>query len=1033
MNLCHQCSTALRDDDRFCAACGSAVVAAGVPADSFVGRTFSGAYRVFELIGVGGMGRVYRAEQSTLGRTVAIKVIHPRLLADESSVARFYREARASSSLNHPNSVSIIDFGRTDDGVLYLVMEYLRGKDLSRLMVEEGPLPFTRICNILCGVLAALGEAHELGVIHRDLKPENIIVERLRSGTDLVKVVDFGLAKVLSPGSSSITAPNLVCGTPDYMAPEQGRGQSVDGRGDIYAVGVLLFEMLTGRLPFEADTPTMVVLKHITEPVPDPRRLCPHRDIPKPLIDVVFTALQKEADDRFQGAEQMSAALRSASALMQPLTGSEVRCPTCGARTPRRHRFCGECGAPVAPHQLEAGGGSLPQGPTSVRPRMSYVPRWRGTSGPLLGRDNEMRQVRELLATPPRGVSHLRLEGEPGVGKTRMLAEIAARAADEGCFVVGAGPHQSATLVPYEPVKNLLLVLVDGDDDSMESLPSEHSLPPLARAGLCELRCPSGLVGSERMSRAGAVAAALAEGLRIAGERTKVDRFVLLLDDLHRCDGLTGEVLLQLGRFIDDKFVLVVTAGPTPSGHAPEGSLRITLDGLLPDEALRLWSITQSAGSASMVEQAVEQALAAQPRLPPLYIEQLRELSATGTQSSDAVPPRLADVVAQRVERLDIASRRVLQAAAVLGVRCQRSALAQIVDRHDLSALGTLKTLRFVCMDDKDDEVSIAHPFIRDLVAASIPAQARRELHGRALQVAVDTGAPLEVRADHAFHADELMTALMLSERVGDEALRRGDPQSAILSFQRGLGLARREMLGLGDASFEAAIATFGRKLAIALEQTGDLVRADGVLRETLELVAPNSSQRARMLRVLGRIGVQRGRQREAGRRLGQALEIATANGDKIGQAEAQLELTKLRIASDDLDGADSGFQVACRLLHEAEAAPAQRGRALLEHAQFLCRHEQRSAARLVLERAQKLARGVGGSHLAARVSGLRAEVALSEHDVALAERCFSDAAALAAEAGDADGAERWHREALRLRDASRGSVNDGALAQKQP
>src|SRR5262245_44307855 len=188
MLLCAQCGNALRDTDRFCAACGAVAGTTAIAKDPLIGRTLAGSYLISDLVGVGGMGRVYRAEQRMLGRTVAIKVVHPHLLSDEQSVARFYNEARAASRLNQPNSVSIIDFGRTDDGILYLVMEFLQGRDLARLMREDGPLPLARICELLIAVLAALGEAHALGVVHRDLKPENIIIERLRTGSDLVKV-----------------------------------------------------------------------------------------------------------------------------------------------------------------------------------------------------------------------------------------------------------------------------------------------------------------------------------------------------------------------------------------------------------------------------------------------------------------------------------------------------------------------------------------------------------------------------------------------------------------------------------------------------------------------------------------------------------------------------------------------------------------------------------------------------------------------------------------------------------------------------
>src|SRR5207237_1347625 len=226
MRDCPQCGAKCDETHKFCPQCGFPIGKVQPSADDpLVGRTLPGGYVILELVGVGGMGRVYRAEQTNLGRTVAVKIVHPHLAGEENAVARFITEARAASRLNHPNSVGVIDFGKTPDGQLYLVMEFLRGKDLARVAYEEGPLPFRRIVSILRQVLAALSEAHHLGIIHRDLKPENIILEPVRTGGDFVKVVDFGLAKMRAETSSpSITSPGIVCGTPEYMSPEQGRG-----------------------------------------------------------------------------------------------------------------------------------------------------------------------------------------------------------------------------------------------------------------------------------------------------------------------------------------------------------------------------------------------------------------------------------------------------------------------------------------------------------------------------------------------------------------------------------------------------------------------------------------------------------------------------------------------------------------------------------------------------------------------------------------------------------------------------------------
>ncbi len=195
------------------------------------------------------MGKVYRAERGALGKTFAVKVIHPHLAGDDNAVKRFNQEAQTSSKINHPNAVVVLDFGRTDDELLYLVMEFLRGRDLTRVVWELGRLPVARASEIMRQVLAALSEAHQLGIVHRDIKPENILVEPLATGGDFVKVVDFGLAKIRGDQSPGVTSPGLVCGTPDYMAPEQARGLAADLRADLYAAAVVLYPVHHGAPP----------------------------------------------------------------------------------------------------------------------------------------------------------------------------------------------------------------------------------------------------------------------------------------------------------------------------------------------------------------------------------------------------------------------------------------------------------------------------------------------------------------------------------------------------------------------------------------------------------------------------------------------------------------------------------------------------------------------------------------------------------------------------------------------------------------
>jgi serine/threonine-protein kinase len=290
-----------------------------VAAESLVGTTLGDKYAIEAFIGLGAMGSVYRAHQTSLRRTVAIKVLHRHLAEQPSFVERFQREAFSASRLDHPNSLRILDFGQSD-GVLYLVMEFVEGTDLLTVMARDWPFDDHRIVEIVSQTLAALATAHDLGIVHRDLKPENILLLRGTddegSPADIVKVCDFGIAKLTSKQteknesfSRHLTTEGFVIGTPDYMSPEQARGEEIDGRSDLYSVGVVLYQLLVGRLPFAAETPLGVVLRHISDPPPPPSS---HAKVHERLESICMRALSKDARDRYQDARTMRRALRMA-------------------------------------------------------------------------------------------------------------------------------------------------------------------------------------------------------------------------------------------------------------------------------------------------------------------------------------------------------------------------------------------------------------------------------------------------------------------------------------------------------------------------------------------------------------------------------------------------------------------------------------------------------------------------------------------------------------------------------------------------
>jgi serine/threonine protein kinase len=274
--------------------------------DPLPGRVIAGNFRIDGLIGSGAMGNVYKAEQLSLGKQVAIKVLHPHLMGDEKLVGRFKREAKSASLLNHPNSIQIIDSGQDRDGTLYIAMELLTGRDLAQVIRDDFPLPLPRVVRILSQVLSALEEAHAQRVIHRDLKPSNIMLIQRRDEKDFVKVCDFGIAKAtLSDGddrAAMLTIQGLVCGTPEYMAPEQARAEPLDGRADLYATAVILYQMVTGDIPFRADSPMAIVSRHLVEAPMPPSKRRPDLRLPKIIDDVVLRGLEKEREMRYPTA-----------------------------------------------------------------------------------------------------------------------------------------------------------------------------------------------------------------------------------------------------------------------------------------------------------------------------------------------------------------------------------------------------------------------------------------------------------------------------------------------------------------------------------------------------------------------------------------------------------------------------------------------------------------------------------------------------------------------------------------------------------
>jgi eukaryotic-like serine/threonine-protein kinase len=270
-----------------------------------------GQYQLCERIGGGGMGEVYVAEHQLLKRPCALKLINADRQTNPIAIARFEREVQSAAKLSHPNTIEIFDYGRTGDGTFYYVMEYLPGLSLADLVRQFGRLPASRAVYLARQVCKSLAEAHCQGMVHRDLKPGNIHVAIMGGECDVAKVLDFGLVKVTtSPDSPQLTADFTVSGTPAFMSPEQAKGvRDIDGRADIYAVGAILYFMLTGKAPFEKETPVAIMVAHASEPVVPPSKM--GVDVPADLESMILKCLAKSPADRYSDARELAAALAS--------------------------------------------------------------------------------------------------------------------------------------------------------------------------------------------------------------------------------------------------------------------------------------------------------------------------------------------------------------------------------------------------------------------------------------------------------------------------------------------------------------------------------------------------------------------------------------------------------------------------------------------------------------------------------------------------------------------------------------------------
>ncbi|MBI5482727.1 MAG: protein kinase [Deltaproteobacteria bacterium] len=891
MPRCASCGAVSPDDARQCARCGATIAPSGVfDVRPLIGVTVGGKFVLREFIGAGAMGTVYRADQITLGRTVAVKILNANLARDDIMVKRFHQEARAASRLNHPNTTSIIDCGQTGEGLLSLVREFVRGRTMTEVIRQDFPLPQARLVDIGCQVLAGLHEAHSQGVIHQDIKPDNILVERLRTGGDLVKIADFGIARLREEEPQRKDGAPVICGTPEYMAPEQIRGQPVDARSDVYSAGVLLYEIVTGERPFSGGQ-NEILRAHLTEAPKPPSARRREIAVSPHLEAAVMRSLAKDPAERYESAAEFRAELEASVSTVRQVG---TACPSCSTALPAGSIFCSRCGVRLGDARAATAAAIDPRGLTVPRvgvsasqPTAQVLPDSRFPL-PFVGRGTELALIERMLASRERARAMVVL-GPPGIGKSRLCAEAAEHAAKGGFRVLTLLPDPTGLAAPWYPIRAAVSALLELPADvsrvALQSACQANGLDLANLPGLCELLALAAPVtGLELAVRRRECAASALHVLRGAPGRPAT---LLVFEDVDRCDRPSFDLLQRLVDYPGERPVhLLLTAAAGGSLELLQGAEILTLEGLDPDaahEAVRR-VLGTSPGAADLSARLHRDTAGA-----PLHIEQALRyaLEAGGAAEGSG----LADVIDGRIEGLPPAARHALQAASAFGMESPVSLIAGLLraDEDAQAALGTLVTRGL--LQPRDERVVFVHPLLQEVVYAGIPVDARREFHARILDALSERGAPASVTGYHGYAAGGGELVLANQERAGLAAQQAFDDAGAMMHFQRAWELARWMVLR-GEEDAEPAMARLGLVLGEAMRFAGDLVGAEGVLRETLERCGNNRVIAARVWRLLGHLAANGWQQIDRGREhMRTALGHALRSGDPALMAEIYMDL----------------------------------------------------------------------------------------------------------------------------------------------
>jgi serine/threonine-protein kinase len=923
MLICPTCREGAISTFKACPRCRANLTALVQRRDAdLAGMLLDGRYELTRFLTEGGMGFVYRGKHLRLGSDIAVKLMKSPEQWEGGRLKRFELEARAASQLHSPHVISVLDFGRTPGGVCYIATEYLEGTTLAEVMRREGALPLARVLRIFAQFLSAVEDAHQHRVIHRDLKPDNIMVTAMRTGEDFIKVFDFGIARVEDDTGPRLTIAGDAFGTPEYMSPEQVRGEEPDPRVDLYACGVILFEMLTGQVPFMGKTILETMNKHLNAEVPSVVKTA-SQPLPEELDEVLRRALDKTREGRFQTAAEFRAALYG---LIIRKTAPRVQCMACHRRADSALGACSDqCATPYdelvsLPVSRPAPAAPAPQ-PTpqppvpmviSVTPveiprvlsrdgmrvsRAGEPAAWgaplSGVPGEpppltLVGREQEVEQLRGFLAGD---MAVLEIVAPEGFGRTAMLDHLAWLARQGGRPVWRAGPDPSGGRTPWHAARELTRQALG----LAEPRPAAATMRVRALQGSLAAQDVPGLVELFRSPAApcafsdGVVAfrEALNSALRaLTSARAGSPPPCIIVDDVGDLDAASRELVRALARKVEGQPVRLAMA--TDASILPPEGLHTSMY-LRPLDKLAVEAMLAARLTGTADERLdLARGVAARAAGNLLFLDQ-----ALRAIVDDGLDPRgpLSEVVRLRMEWLPGPAMAVLAAAAVLGRSAPVTLLRRLVaGTVDVAAERAALVQRGWFKPSATDLCVFMHPVLAETVHDLIPAEVRRELHKGALAAREGVGEPPTAWARHAEEGGLDERALEAWERAGDLCVRAETHEDAgLFHYQRAVRVARwKLLLDEGDP----AHVRISLKQGESLRRSGHMASAEVVFKAVAAAARGDALARGRAWLALARVERARGSAAEAVA-LARRAAAEWPAGD-AGRTEAVLEVAEV-------------------------------------------------------------------------------------------------------------------------------------------